>query len=264
MNAERKRGLIEMHIDICSNLSLGMFHHSSDHMLEGRIRKRARVSIIQAATTCHERPWLDFISTPGRPRASSKVDIREIHKLCGWRRVRRRRDCNLLRIKLMNINHRPARFTSPRLNMHFVLEFHTLDRITIPFSPLFLSPFVSHRQFFPARIRIFLFPSLLLVRWCQSPGSLFELEEFMFPRHAPRSTNNHHRHFFLEPRWTTLIIAWDRITIVKNLSRGWQIGLNSLNRFEICNNLTSDQERYSSKLSIWYSTYIYNYYFNLD
>lgn len=139
-----------MHIDICSNLSLGMFHHSSDHMLEGRIRKRARVSIIQAATTCHERSWLDFISTPGRPRASSKVDIREIHKLCGWRRVRRRRDCNLLRIKLMNINHRPARFTSPDSTCTS-FSFHTLDRITIPspFSPLFPShrilPFVSHR-----------------------------------------------------------------------------------------------------------------------
>lgn len=150
MNAERKRGLIEMHIDICSNLSLGMFHHSSDHMLESRIRKRARVSIIQAATTCHERSWLDFISTPGRPRASSKVDIREIHKLCGWRRVRRRRDCNLLRIKLMNINHRPARFTSPDSTCTS-FSFHTLDRITIPspFSPLFPShrilPFVSHR-----------------------------------------------------------------------------------------------------------------------
>lgn len=158
MNAERKRGLIEMHIDICSNLSLGMFHHSSDHMLEGRIRKRARVSIIQAATTCHERSWLDFISTPGRPRASSKVDIREIHKLCGWRRVRRRRDCNLLRIKLMNINHRPARFTSPDSTCTS-FSFHTLDRITIPspFSPLFL-PIVFSLLFltesFPARIRI--------------------------------------------------------------------------------------------------------------
>lgn len=187
-----------MHIDICSNLSLGMFHHSSDHMLEGRIRKRARVSIIQAATTCHERSWLDFISTPGRPRASSKVDIREIHKLCGWRRVRRRRDCNLLRIKLMNINHRPARFTSPDSTCTS-FSFHTLDRITFlsPISFPSYSPFCFSPSPFPLE---FVFLSLLLVRRCQSPGSLFELEEFMLPRHAPRSTNNHHRHFFVVPR----------------------------------------------------------------
>ena len=179
---------------------------SSDHMLEGRRRKRARVSIIQAATTCHERPWLDFISTPGRPRASSKVDIREIHKLCGRRRrrrVRRRRDCNLLRIKLMNINHRPARFTSPDSTCTS-FSFYTLDRITIP-SPFSLSsisfPSYSSLLFLPDFSRIFLFLSLslLLTRWCQSPGSLFELDEFMFPRHAPRSTNNHHRHFFAVP-----------------------------------------------------------------
>lgn len=143
-----------MHIDIClSNLSLSG-NVSSDHMLESRRRKRARVSIIQAATTCHERPWLDFISTPGRPRASSKVDIREIHKLCGRRRrrrVRRRRDCNLLRIKLMNINHRPARFTSPDSTCTS-FSFHTLDRITIPspfslpyFLPILFFPFVSPR-----------------------------------------------------------------------------------------------------------------------
>lgn len=195
-----------MHIDIClSNLSLSG-NVSSDHMLESRRRKRARVSIIQAATTCHERPWLDFISTPGRPRASSKVDIREIHKLCGRRRrrrVRRRRDCNLLRIKLMNINHRPARFTSPDSTCTS-FSFHTLDRITIP-SPFSLSsisfPSYSSLLFLPDFSRIFLFLSLslLLTRWCQSPGSLFELDEFMFPRHAPRSTNNHHRYFFAVP-----------------------------------------------------------------
>lgn len=134
-------------------------------MLESRRRKRARVSIIQAATTCHERPWLDFISTPGRPRASSKVDIREIHKLCGRRRrrrVRRRRDCNLLRIKLMNINHRPARFTSPDSTCTS-FSFHTLDRITIP-SPFSLSsisfPSYSSLLFLPDFSRIFLFLSL--------------------------------------------------------------------------------------------------------
>lgn len=193
-----------MHIDIClSNLSLSG-NVSSDHMLESRRRKRARVSIIQAATTCHERPWLDFISTPGRPRASSKVDIREIHKLCGRRRrrrVRRRRDCNLLRIKLMNINHRPARFTSPDSTCTS-FSFHTLDRITIPspfslpyFLPILFFPFVSPRLLSLSNFSL----SLLLTRWCQSPGSLFELDEFMFPRHAPRSTNNHHRHFFAVP-----------------------------------------------------------------
>lgn len=157
-----------MHIDIClSNLSLSG-NVSSDHMLESRRRKRARVSIIQAATTCHERPWLDFISTPGRPRASSKVDIREIHKLCGRRRrrrVRRRRDCNLLRIKLMNINHRPARFTSPDSTCTS-FSFHTLDRITIP-SPFSLSsisfPSYSSLLFLPDFSRIFLFLSLSLL-----------------------------------------------------------------------------------------------------
>lgn len=148
-----------MHIDIClSNLSLSG-NVSSDHMLESRRRKRARVSIIQAATTCHERPWLDFISTPGRPRASSKVDIREIHKLCGRRRrrrVRRRRDCNLLRIKLMNINHRPARFTSPDSTCTS-FSFYTLDRITIP-SPFSLSSISS--------------PSHPILPFCFSPTSL--------------------------------------------------------------------------------------------
>lgn len=148
-----------MHIDICSNLSLGMFHHSSDHMLEGRIRKRARVSIIQAATTCHERSWLDFISTPGRPRASSKVDIREIHKLCGWRRVRRRRDCNLLRIKLMNINHRPARFTSPDSTCTSRSRFiHSIESRSLHLSLPYFLPIVFSLLFltdsFPARIRI--------------------------------------------------------------------------------------------------------------
>lgn len=170
-------------------------------MLEGRIRKRARVSIIQAATTCHERPWLDFISTPplGR-RASSKVDIREIHKLCGWRRVRRRRDCNLLRIKLMNINHRPpARFTSPPTPMHFVLVSYTRSNHD-PFPSHPILPFVSRRPLSRrSRSPLFFFPSPFFLplinsnraRWCQSPGSLFQLEEFMLSRHAPRPTNNH-------------------------------------------------------------------------
>lgn len=199
-------------------------------MLEGRIRKRARVSIIQAATTCHERPWLDFISTPplGR-RASSKVDIREIHKLCGWRRVRRRRDCNLLRIKLMNINHRPpARFTSPPTPMHFVLVSYTRSNHD-PFPSHPILPFVSRRPLSRrSRSPLFFFPSpfflLLLIRieldgvkvpvLYSSSRSLCFLDTHLAPR-------------IITPFLSSLLETMDCFDHcprpINNFSRAWQI-----------------------------------------
>lgn len=112
--------------------------------------------------------------------------------------------------------------------MHFVLVSYTRSNHD-PFT--FLSPisFPSYSPFcfspspFPLE---FVFLSLLLVRRCQSPGSLFELEEFMLPRHAPRSTNNHHRHFFVVPRADGLL--WSLFATESPTIYPVEIGVNSL------------------------------------